>query len=88
MLAPLIGVHGLVLPAVPAVLPARIEARRRLRIVGTAVAAVGVAVAVLLAHASTARPLGALPPLALGVLGLCAAALLGSWAVTLRSAAV
>lgn len=77
-----IGVHGLVLLAVPAVLLARtgVPAARRWLITATAVIAVGVAMAVLLGHALRALPLIDLHPVLIGVLGLCAVALAGSWA--------
>src|SRR4029079_18524910 len=54
-----IGVHGMVLLAVPAVLLARttLEARRRLQLVAVAAAAVGVALTLLLGHALAQQPL-------------------------------
>lgn len=79
-----IGVHALTLLAVPAVLLSRTTAtpRRRMLLTGTTVAAVVVAQAVLLANAFAVRPLSALGPVALAVLGLCAVALLGAYAAT------
>jgi hypothetical protein len=76
-----IGVHGLLLLAVPAVLLARTPTpvRRRLRIMVAAVAAVAVAMAILLVHAWRRLPLHALSLPALAAWGLCALALLGSW---------
>jgi len=76
-----IGVHGLTLLAVPAVLLARTgrPPRQRLWITGSAAAAVVVALAVLLGHALRQLPLGALPAPALVTLALCAAVLVWSW---------
>jgi hypothetical protein len=72
-----IGIHALALLAAPAVLLARtgMSRRRQLRIVGAAVASVGVAMAVLLAQALRQLPLEQLSPVALVVLGLCAVVL-------------
>ncbi|MDD7937931.1 hypothetical protein PHK61_05805 [Actinomycetospora lutea] len=80
-----IGVHGLLLLAVPAVLLAGTARRDRLAPVATMVAAVGVALAVLLAHALRMLPLDALGAPALVVLAACAAAYLGGLAVTGRA---
>jgi hypothetical protein len=76
-----LGVHGLTLLAVPAVLLAHTStpARQRWWITGTAVAAVGAAIAILLVHALRTLPLGQLGPVALGALGLCAGALLAAY---------
>lgn len=74
-----IGVHGLTLLAVPAVLLARTASRHRLLITGTAVAAVLGAQAILLTHALNQLPLDSLSPLALGALGFCAAALVAAY---------
>ncbi len=76
-----IGVHGLVLLAVPAVLLDRagVSAIRRSRLVVTTVGAVAVAVTILLVHALRGLPLGLLPPWALAVLALCVVALLASY---------
>ena len=59
-----VGVHGLVLLAVPAVLAARtaLDRRRQLAVVGTASASVGVALAILLVHALRQLPLATLGP--------------------------
>jgi hypothetical protein len=69
-----IGVHGLVLLAVPAVLLARtgVAERVRRRIVGLAGASILTAQLVLLGHALRELPLRELPPFAVGVLALCA----------------
>jgi hypothetical protein len=77
-----IGVHGLILLAVPAVLLARtaMPAARQLRVVGVAVASVAVATAVLLAQALRQLPLERLHPVMLAVLAGCVLALLGSYA--------
>ena len=76
-----IGVHGLTLLAVPAVLLARTDRtpRQRLWITGGAAAAVVVALAVLLGHALRRLPLGGLPAPALVTLALCAVVLGWSW---------
>ena len=82
-----IGVHGLVLLAVPAVLLARtaLPAQRQLRVVATTVAALGVAMAVLLTQALRQRPLDQLPPALLGVLALGAVALAVGYAAVVRA---
>lgn len=79
-----IGVHGLILLAVPAVLLARtaMSAARQLRVAVLAVASVAVATAVLLVHALRQLPLEQLHPVALAVLGLCTVTLTGTYAVT------
>ncbi|MDQ4011869.1 MAG: hypothetical protein M3228_14525 [Actinomycetota bacterium] len=76
-----IGVHGLVLLAVPAVLLARtaMPAARQLRVVALAVAAVGVATAILAAHAFRELPWNQLSTLALAALVLCTVALLAAY---------
>jgi hypothetical protein len=68
-----IGVHGLVLLAVPAVLLTRttVTAARQLRLTAAAVASVGVAMALLLVQALRQRPLDQLPPIALATLAIC-----------------
>lgn len=75
-----IGVHGLVLLAVPATLLARtqITADRQLRVV--AVASVAVAMVLLLVQAFRQLPLDQLRPVALVVLAGCAVALLAAYA--------
>lgn len=73
-----IGVHGLLLLAVPAVLLAGTAARRRLALVATMAGAVLLALAVLLVHAFRMLPLDALGAPALAVLALCALAYLGA----------
>lgn len=72
-----IGVHGLILLAVPAVLVARtgLSPRRQFQLIATAVAAIGIALTVLIVHAVRQLPLSQLSPLALAVLAGCAAAL-------------
>jgi hypothetical protein len=82
-----IGVHGLVLLAVPAVLLAgtALTARRQMAVVATAVGAVGVAMAVLIGHALRQLPLDALSAPALALLGMCAIALLAAWAVVVAA---
>lgn len=81
MLLHAIGVHGLGLLAVPAVLLARtaMPAARQLRVIALAVAAVGVATAVLAAHAFRELPWNQLSALALAALALCAVALLAAY---------
>jgi hypothetical protein len=76
-----IGVHGLVLLAVPFVLLARtaVPQPRQLLLSAAAVASVGLAVAVLLVHALRQLPLRELHSLALGMLIRCAAALLAAY---------
>ena len=72
-----IGVHGLVLLAVPAALLHRtgMTARRQVQVVGTAVAAVVTALVILLVHAGRQLPLDQLGPATLSALGLCGIAL-------------
>ncbi len=74
-----IGVHGLLLLAVPAVLLARTSAARQLATVATMVASVGVAMTVLLAHAFRQLPLSQLNPVELALLALCGVGLVGSY---------
>jgi hypothetical protein len=76
-----IGVHGLVLLAVPAVLLARtaLAERLRRRLVGLAAASVLTAQLVLVGHALRGLPLHALPPIALALLGLCGIGLATSY---------
>jgi hypothetical protein len=77
-----IGVHGLLLLAVPAILLARtrLEERRRRQLVGAAVGGVATAMAILLGQAFAQRPLEALSPVALAVLTACAVALIAAGA--------
>ena len=70
-----IGIHGLVLLAVPAVLLAGTAAARQVQIIGVAVAGVAVAMGLLLVHALRQLPLDQLHPVALVVLAGCAVAL-------------
>lgn len=78
-----IGVHGLVLLAVPAVLLARtaMPAARQLRVVALAVAAVGAAMSILAGHAFRQLPWNQLPPPALAALALCTVTLLAGYGV-------
>jgi len=69
-----IGVHGLILLAVPAILLARTATAHQTRIVAVATASVGTAMAVLIVHALRQLPLHALPPAVLALLALCAIA--------------
>ena len=75
-----IGVHGLLLLAVPAVLLAGtgMAAARQLRVIATAVTGIVVAMILLLAHAFRQLPLNELSPVALLVLASCAVAV--GWA--------
>jgi hypothetical protein len=77
-----IGIHGLILLAVPAVLLARTATApaRQLRIMAVAVGSVAVALVLLLGQALREQPLDRLGPVALGVLGLCVIALAGAYA--------
>jgi hypothetical protein len=81
-----IGVHGLLLLAVPAVLLARTTARRQLAVVALAAGSVTVAMAVLVAHALRQQPLGALGTVALTALALCALTLATTYMITVRAA--
>ncbi len=82
----IMGVHGLLLLAVPAVLLARtaMPASRQLRVVALAVAAVGVAMVILAEHAFRQLPWNQLPLLAVAALALCTAALLARTASSPR----
>ena len=81
LLPHLIGIHGLVLLAVPAVLLARttIPETRQLRVIGLATTSAGIALAILLLQAFRQLPLQALPPLAWAALALCAVSLLSAY---------
>jgi hypothetical protein len=72
-----IGVHGLVLLAVPAVLltRTRIAPARQLQLVATATASIGLAMTLLLVNAFRSLPLQRLDPVSLTALGICVAAL-------------
>jgi hypothetical protein len=76
-----IGVHGLVLLAVPAVLLARrgVAAGRQLRIMAVVTASIGVALLVLLVQAFRQLPLDRLGPIQLAVLALCGLAAAASY---------
>lgn len=76
-----IGVHGLILLAVPAVLLAATAARNQLRTVAVAVAGVTGAMAILLVHALRQLPLDALGVPALVALATCAAMVIAACAV-------
>jgi hypothetical protein len=82
-----IGVHGLVLLAVPAVLLARtpVHARRQLQVVAIAAGAVVVALTILLGHAARQLPLDRLDPAAIAALAVCAVALAASYAAIGRA---
>jgi hypothetical protein len=77
-----IGVHGLALLALPAVLLTRtaLPATRQLQLIATAVAAIGVGMAVLLVQALRQLPLAELHPVLLAVLALCLVALVAAYA--------
>lgn len=77
-----IGVHGLVLIAVPALLLARaaLAEHRRRRIVGLAAASVVVAQGLLVGHAFRQLPLRELGPVSVGVLVLCGIGLVAAYA--------
>jgi hypothetical protein len=72
-----IGVHGLVLLAVPAVLLTRttLSRTRQLRLVALAAGSVGLAMTLLLVHAFRSLPLDRLGPASLAALAVCGAAL-------------
>jgi hypothetical protein len=76
-----IGVHGLALLALPAVLLARtaLPATRQLHLIATAVGAIGVGMAVLLVQALRQLPLDRLHPVLLAVLALCLVALVAAY---------
>jgi hypothetical protein len=77
-----IGIHGLVLLAVPAVLLARtaMPPARQLRVIAAAVAGIGVAMALLLLQALRQLPLDHLNPVALAALAVCAVVLGATYA--------
>ena len=82
MLPHIIGIHGLVLLAVPAVLLARtaMPRTRQLGVIALTVTSVTLATAILLTQALRQLPLDQLHPAALATLALCAIALLGAYA--------
>lgn len=82
-----IGVHGLVLLAVPAVLLGRtaMPARRQVRVIGAAAGAVGAALVILLVQAGRQLPLEQLGAAALATLVLCCAVLAGAYATVGRA---
>ena len=84
-----VGVHGLLLLAVPAVLLAgtTLAARTRLALVATMCAAVGLGLAVLLVHAFRMLPLGALDPAVLALLAACVLAYLAAVGAAVAAAA-
>jgi len=84
-----VGVHGLLLLAVPAVLLAgtALTGRAQLRLVATMCAAVGLGLAILLVHAFRMLPLDALSTVTLAVLGLCVVAYLAAAGVAVAAAA-
>lgn len=77
-----IGVHGLALLALPAVLLTRtaLPATRQLQLIATAAGAIGVGMAVLLVQALRQLPLAELHPVLLAVLALCVVALVSAYA--------
>jgi hypothetical protein len=81
-----IGVHGLVLLAVPAVLltGTSLSSAKQLRLVAVAVGGIGLAIALLLVNAFRSRPLDRLDPASLVALTLCGVALI---AVYIRAVA-
>ncbi|MGB8960537.1 MAG: hypothetical protein WCC38_01075 [Pseudonocardiaceae bacterium] len=85
----IVGIHGLVLLAVPAVLLARtaMTRARQLQVTALAVTSVAVAMVLLLAQALRQLPLDQLNPLALAALALCALALLATYAIVGTAAA-
>jgi hypothetical protein len=78
-----IGIHGLVLLAVPAVLLARsaMSRIRQLQVVALAVSSVAIGLILLLAQALRQLPLDQLHPVALATLALCVLGLLAAYAV-------
>jgi hypothetical protein len=84
-----VGVHGLLLFAVPAVLLAgtALTGRAQLRLVTTMVAAVGLGLAALLVHAFRMLPLDALSPAALVLLAVCTLAYLAAAGLAVVAAA-
>jgi hypothetical protein len=78
-----IGIHGLVLLAVPAVLLARsaMSRVRQLQVVALAVSSVVIGSILLLVQALRQLPLDQLHPVALATLVLCVVALLAAYAV-------
>jgi len=77
-----IGIHGLVLLAVPSVLLARTAMTpiRQLRVIALAVLSVAVAMTILLVQALRQLPLDQLHPLALAILAICGVSLLAAYA--------
>jgi len=80
-----IGVHGLILLAVPAILLARTATAHQRRIVAVAAASVGTAMTVMIVHALRQLPLYALHPAVLALLALCAIAYTATLAVIARA---
>ncbi|MGH3783474.1 MAG: hypothetical protein ACRDRO_23355, partial [Pseudonocardiaceae bacterium] len=78
----IVGIHGLVLLAVPAVLLTRtaMPRIRQLGVIALAVTSVALAMTILLAQAFRQLPLDQLHPAASATLALCAMALLGAYA--------
>ncbi|MCA1694566.1 MAG: hypothetical protein LC749_07455 [Actinobacteria bacterium] len=79
----IIGIHGLVLLAVPAVLLTRsaMTRARQLKVIALAVTSVAVGMVLLLVQALRQLPLDQLNPLALTALALCAIALLAAYVI-------
>jgi hypothetical protein len=80
-----IGVHGLILLAVPAILLARTTAAHQARLAAVAAASVGTAMAVLIVHALRQLPLHALHPAVLALLALCGIAYAATLLATARA---
>jgi hypothetical protein len=82
-----IGIHGLLLLAVPAVLlgRTRLEPERQLRIVGVLAAGYLTGLGVLLVHAFRQRPLDALGPVPIAVLAAAGLAIAVGYAATARA---
>ncbi|MGH3550321.1 MAG: hypothetical protein ACRDQU_19835 [Pseudonocardiaceae bacterium] len=78
----IIGIHGLVLLAVPAVLLTRtaMPRIRQLAVIALVVTSVSLAMTILLVQAFRRLPLDQLHPAAVATLALCAVALLGAYA--------
>ncbi|MFN2479277.1 MAG: hypothetical protein ABR615_08920 [Pseudonocardiaceae bacterium] len=79
----IIGIHGLVLLAVPAVLLTRsaMTRARQLKVIALAVTSVAVGIILLLVQALRQLPLDQLNPLALTALALCTIALLAAYVI-------
>ncbi len=85
----IIGIHGLVLLAVPAVLLTRtaMPRIRQLAVIALAVTSVALAMTILLVQALRQLPLGQLNAAAVAALALCVVALLGAYAYVVATLA-